>query len=510
MISMLFIWGMVAGLALGAGLMWLIGRGQVRTETAALSERLRFREEETRQLLADLEEAKGRATYVTDERDQALQRLSAIQAGIQARDRQLTGLAEEIQQARRQTHAFQQHITQLTGELAAAQVQLEEERKAAAEKATLLDTAQQRLSDTFKALSAEALRQNNEAFNEVAKTAMERFYLQAGTDMDRRQEAFGALVKPLTMSLEQVNTRIKEIEEARTSAYASLRQQVGHMAQAQVQLQREAGNLVKALRQPTVRGRWGEMQLRKVVELAGMVEHCDFEEQVSVHRENRLLRPDLIVNLPNDKYVIVDAKAPLQAYLDAVEMEDDEAARTKLQEHAGQVRAHVRQLGQKGYHADFDGSPEFVVLFLPGEMFFSAALQQDASLLEEGIEQGVIIATPTILISLLRAVAYGWRQEHIARHAQEISNLGRELYDRLKTLAGHFTDMRKGLDRAVTSYNQAVGSLESRVLVTARRFKELGATGSAELETPDMIDTLLRETHSPELNASKELTSPKE
>ena len=360
--------------------------------------------------------------------------------------------------------------------------------------------SESRMSNAFKALSADALKNSNESFLELAKATLEKYQEGAKNTLEQKSKSVEEFVKPLKESLEKVNVQIEAIEKTRREDYGSLSQNLAGLRTETTSLNTETRNLTNALRTPIVRGRWGEVQLRKVVELAGMVEYCDFIEQPSVQGEEGRLRPDMVVNLPGGKNVVVDSKVPLEAYLKAQESADIETARGHMRDHARQIRVHIAKLRAKSYAEQFESTPEFVVMFLPGESFFSAALEHEPGLIEEGAAQNVIIATPTTLIALLRSVAYGWKQEKIAESAQEIRDLGVELHKRMRVLAEHVMDIGDGLNRAVGAYNKSVGSLESSVLPAARRFPELGLTGQPEIPQLTPVERTTRALNSPELS----------
>ncbi len=374
------------------------------------------------------------------------------------------------------------HKSKIENDLAA-------ERAAAAEKISALTDAHERLTNSFKALSADALRSNNQSFLELARETFGKLHQQSADDLGKRQQAIDSLVKPLKESLEKVDAKIGEIEKARAGAYGQLSEQLKSLTTTQGQLQAEAAKLSTALRSTTTAGTWGELQLRRVVEMSGMVSYCDFTEQLA----GGALRADLVVRLPGGQQIVVDAKAPNDAYREAANASDDAVRTAKLTEHAAKVRGHIDSLGGKDYWAQFQPSPEFVVLFLPGDQFLSGALQADPSLIDRAIAKKVLLATPATLIALLKAAAYGWRQEDVSRNAQVIADLGRQLYDRIAGFAENLDKVGRGLETASKAYNSAVGSFEQTLLPGARKFSELGAKGVKELAEPAPVESTPRD-----------------
>ncbi len=380
-------------------------------------------------------------------------------------------------------------LTELEAKKSKIENELSAERAAATEKIAALTDAHERLTNSFKALSADALRSNNQSFLELARETFSKLHQQSADDLGKRQQAIDSLVKPLKESLEKVDAKIGEIEKARAGAYSELSTQLKSLGTAQISLQAEAAKLTTALRSTTTAGTWGELQLRRVVELSGMSSYCDFTEQ----QTSGGFRPDLIVRLPGGQQVVIDAKAPNDAYREAVNSSDDHVRSAKLAEHAAKVRGHIDALGAKDYWAQFQPSPEFVVLFLPGDQFLAGALQGDPNLIDRAISKKVLLATPATLIALLKAAAYGWRQEAVSKNADEIADLGRQLYDRIKGFAEHLEKVGRSLETASKSYNSAVGAYEGTLLPGSRKFLELGAKGVKEIIEPSLIETTTRE-----------------
>jgi DNA recombination protein RmuC len=452
--SATFVFGLLAGMVLGAFVtgLWLSTR--LRSQSQA-------------QLFAAAERAQRAETLAEELRRQA-----------EADDTELDRLRREL--------------TDLSRARAVAETQVAEAAKHVEEQKALLTQARQELAESFQALSGEALKQNNEAFLNLAKTSFQTLHAEAKGDLAQRQQAIDELVKPLSESLHRYDEQLRHLEQSRQAAYGGLDQHLKSLADTQQRLQQETGNLVNALRTPAVRGRWGEITLKRVAELAGMVAHCDFLEQETVTSDDGRLRPDMIVQLPGGRQIVVDAKTVLAGYLEAYEATDDERRMEGLRRHAAQVRLRINDLSVKAYWSQFEQAPEFVVLFLPGEQFLGAALEQDSRLIEDGFAQGVVLATPTTLMALLRAVAYGWRQERLTAHAEEAGRLGKDLYERMASLAEHLNDVGQSLGKSVLAYNKAVGSLETRILPAARRFKELGVSSEKDIPSLGPVEVVSR------------------
>jgi DNA recombination protein RmuC len=458
--------------AAAAALGWLLGRAWLAAAHAGEHAALQSSQE----VLA--ERVRGREAEIQEQ-------LRAVLAA--------TARAEVLEDAR----------SRAVAELAAERAARAEEQRAMDEKLHLLQTTQEELTERFKALSLDALQANAQTFLDVAKAQLEKTQEVARVELDARSTAIDGLVAPIREALEKVDGKLTELDQSRERAQGALGEQLRALAESGDALRQQTERLVGALRAPNTRGRWGEIQLRRVVELAGMVDRCDFTEQTRVEVEGGTLRPDLVVQLPGEKQVVVDSKVPLQAYLDAHQATDEGTKQSRLAAHAADVRRHVRKLSEKGYAAQFESAPEFVVMFMPGEAFLFAALEKDPELIEFGAQQNVILATPTTLIALLRAVAYGWRQEQVARNARDIQALGRELHDRLQTVVKHLATLGQRLGGSVDAYNSAMSSLEARALVTARKFKELGAGGEQDIPRLEPVESLVRQLDIPALPSGR-------
>jgi DNA recombination protein RmuC len=472
-VSVLLI-GVIVGAALGAGAVWFF-----------LTARSRLAAAESARAASD-----------------ASARLRADVAGLRA---ERAGLLQQLEQLGQAHDRTVERLRHAETEAASAAAALRGEREAGAQREELLTRRDAELKQAFQALSADALARNNEQFVALAegriKEATAALTAKADGDATARTQAIGALLDPVAATLQRVEGQLRTVEKERESAYAGLREQVSAMRSSSDRLQDETKQLVNALRAPQVRGRWGELQLERIVQLAGMVEHCDFSTQVVGQGEDGGVRPDMVVHLAGGKQVVVDAKVPFAAYLEAVESRDPDVHRERLTAHARQLRQHVDALSAKSYWAAFQPSPEFVVLFVPGDPFLEAALQSDPALLEHAFSSNVVIATPTTLIALLRTVAYTWRQEALARNAAQVHQLGKELHSRLATMGTHVAKLGRSLDSAVSSYNQTVSSLEARVLVTARKLTDLEVT-DADIPAPAQVERAPRTVSAPELVAS--------
>lgn len=414
--------------------------------------------------------------------------------------RRVVDLERQLGEARQEVAQALGRIETLAGERAALSAALEAERASAAEKLALVTNAQQQLKDTFEALSAATLQRSQESFLQLAQEKLGQFQQASAGDLAARQQAIAELLKPVRESLSRVDQQLVAVDRERAGAYQSVAEQLRALHAAQEELRRETGSLVRALRSPNVRGRWGEVQLRRVVEVAGMIDYCDFiEKESATTDEGARLTPDLVIRMPGGRTIVVDSKVPIDAYLQSVDAPDEATREARLKDHARQLREHVRALGRKRYFEQFTPTPEFVVMFLPGEALLASALQHDNELIELAAAQRVIPASPLTLIAVLRAVSYGWQQDLLVKNAEELSRLGKEMYDRLCSMAEHLGSLGNNLRQAVESYNRTIGTIEGRVLVTARRFRDMGVSTPAELEEVRTVQVAVRDIRAPEL-----------
>jgi len=469
----------LSGLIFGGMLSWLVTRSfymrrltEAESENKSLSHDLQRRRQEIGEFSAKIEALQQdlKAEY-----ERYLSVSNALAAANSRLD-EMAALKDIIAAREDEVRSHQRQAAEARKRIAELEIILEKERAAAGEKSAMIEEIKTRMTDSFQAMSARALAENNQSFMDLAGTTLSGYLESAKQELKTREKAVNEVVQPIADALEKYDQELRAMERVREKAYGELSQQVGSLAQTQTELQRETGKLVNALRLPHVRGRWGEITLRRVVEISGMQNRCDFFEQVATQSGEHMTRPDMIIQLPGDRRVVVDAKVSLTAYLDALETDTREQSEHMLARHARHVQTHVQKLAQKSYWTQFAPTPEFVVLFMPGENFFSAALTQMPGLIEEAADKGVILATPTTLISLLKAVAYGWKQETAAENARAVNELGNELYNRLHSMVSHMNKMGRDLERCVGTFNQTVGSMEKRVMPAARKLQDMGVT----------------------------------
>jgi DNA recombination protein RmuC len=478
-----YIIALCLGLGLGALLGWLATKLRFKpliterdSRIAATSEKIRLQMDEnqelkstTANLCTELDVLRNDLLETTQKHAMAVGKLDHLQA-----------IETSLQEKESKIDTLHATISDLRERQAELEANFENQHTLFQEKTALLKDLRNGLTETHKNISADALKNNNQAFIDLAQATFSKYMASARTDFNARDKAVKDTIQPLKDALDRYDRQIQAMEKSRENAYGGLSQQVESLIQTQEFLQKETGKLVKALRVPHVRGRWGEITLKRVAEMAGMQSHCDFFEQAATQSEDGLLRPDMVVHLPGRRHIIIDAKVPLYAYLEALEAETEEEREEKLTTHARHVATHIKKLAQKAYWAQFESTPEFVVLFIPGENFFSAALAHNPNLIERGVQDGVVLATPTTLISLLKTVAFGWQQEKMAENARHISQIGSELFERLSIMSRHVNKLGRDIDNSVKSYNQVVGSLERRVFTSARKFKELGISSKDE------------------------------
>ena len=475
-----------------------LGRMDVKCQAdiATLTETVRAKTQEALDHKSELEDAHTDLSQANERILHLSEQVSAAQSKLD----QMASLTQELDQSRNEIKQLLSEISNLKQQTATLQTQAAAEQKASEEKMNLLKDMKANLEETVQSLSSNALEKNNRVFLDLANSAFSKYLESAKTDFDLRSKTIKDVVAPVKDALNKYDEQIRAVEREREKAYGGLSQQVISLTETQSELQKETSKLVRAMRVPHVRGRWGELTLRRVAELSGMEKQCDFFEQPTTDTGEGLLRPDMMVCLPGERRIIVDAKVPLTAYLDALESESDDQREKRLTAHARHVHDHIRKLSQKAYWSQFDPSPEFVIMFIPGENFFSAALSQNHDLIEFGAKNGVILATPTTLITLLKTISFAWRQETMAENAKAISLLGKDLYERLNTMAKHVNRLGRDIDRCAQTYNQVLGSFERRVFSAARRFNEFGITlkEDKDLLTIEPVETKTRELPEPE------------